>query len=111
MIRFESNKKGTWFYLDEDNHDAGRICLRELTLDEIEEIDKKTVRREMKVIHGIAYNDEKTDEKNDNLSVTQPQTIDLTQDVTIKQNVQAPCDQGSKCCRVTQGECSPSSST
>lgn len=63
MARFEDNTKGTWFYLDEDNHEAGRICLRELTIDEIEEIERKTVKHEMKVVRGIAYDDSKINEK------------------------------------------------
>jgi len=63
MPKFSSEDKGTWFWFDEDNQDAGGICLRELTTDEHQRIERMTVKHRKKFSHGTAYDDAEIDEK------------------------------------------------
>ena len=63
MPQFSSTQKGTWFYFDPENESSGGVCLRELTTDESQRIDKLTVKKKKKFRRGIAYDDIETDEK------------------------------------------------
>lgn len=63
MINFNSKNEGTWFYFDEANHSLGSICLRVLSGDEYEKIQKITVKRHKKFKRGIAYDEEIVNEK------------------------------------------------
>ena len=63
MINFSSKNDGTWCYYNEDDHDQGGVCLRELSTDRYEQIERITVKTKKAFKRGIAYNDVKTDEK------------------------------------------------
>ena len=63
MPKFSSEDEGTWFWFDEDNHDAGGICLRELSTNEHQKIERTTVKHRKKFSHGMAYDDMEVDEK------------------------------------------------
>ncbi len=63
MINFKTENKGTWFYFNENNHDAGGVCLRELSSDEVDGIERITVRTKKKFKRGVAYDDVSTDKK------------------------------------------------
>lgn len=62
MPNFELENPGTWFYFNDDESQGG-ICLRELSIDENDNIEKLTVKKKKKFKRGIAYDDIKTDEK------------------------------------------------
>ncbi len=57
MINFNSKNEGQWFYFDESDHNQGGICLRELSTDQLDGIEKLTVTRTKKFKHGVAYDD------------------------------------------------------
>lgn len=57
MLELNSNNKGTWFYFDPDNHDAGGVCLRELTSEELLRIEKLTVAKKRKFKRGAWIED------------------------------------------------------
>jgi len=63
MINFETEIKGTWFYFDDDDQDAGGISFRELSVDENERIEKITTSSKPKFSHGQRFLDKKTDDK------------------------------------------------
>ena len=63
MPEFSSKNEGTWFYFDPDHEELGGVCLRELTTDEYERIEKLTVKHRKKFKRGIAFDDIETDEK------------------------------------------------
>jgi len=63
MINFDTKNEGTWFYFDEDNHDAGGICLRELSSEEYQKIEKLTVKTKQKFSHGNSYSAITTNEE------------------------------------------------
>ena len=52
MANFSSKTEGTWFYFDDMNHSLGGICLRELSPDESERIDKITTKKKKKPVRG-----------------------------------------------------------
>lgn len=54
MARFKENE-GTWMDLVEGKPEMGSICLKELTLKEIEEIDKICIQTKKKAVRGILY--------------------------------------------------------
>ena len=58
MARFREDT-GTWIDLVEGQPEKGSICLKELTIEEIEEIDKITIRTKKKAVRGIPYDQEK----------------------------------------------------
>ena len=62
MVNFSSKNEGTWFYFNEENPDAGGICLRALSSDEYDRIEKITVKKQRKFKRGVAYDDIKTNE-------------------------------------------------
>jgi len=43
-INFSSKNEGKWFHFDEDDHDKGGVCLRELGIEEAKRIEKITVK-------------------------------------------------------------------
>ena len=61
-MRFKK-EKGLWFELDESNPGLARICMRELTLDEVEDIDSRTSSDKDKIIGGVAFTKTKVDQK------------------------------------------------
>lgn len=63
MPDFSSKNEGTWFYFDPDREELGGVCLRELSTDEHERIEKLTVKHRKKFKRGIAYDDIETDDK------------------------------------------------
>lgn len=63
MINFDSKNDGTWFYFDKGNPDAGSICLRELSSEELSSIEKITTKSEKKVKRGVVFDDVKTDKQ------------------------------------------------
>ncbi len=63
MINFDSKNDGTWFYFDETNPDGGGVSLRELTSEQIDEIDRLTKKIKKKVQRGVVYDDIKVDER------------------------------------------------
>ena len=62
MVNFETKNEGQWFVFNEDNPDQGGICLRILSSDEYEKIEKLTTSKKRKFSHGVAYDDVKVDE-------------------------------------------------
>ncbi len=62
MLNFENKNEGTWFYVDDKNHDLGGVCLRVLSADELLSIEKITTKTKKKIKRGVAYDDIKTDE-------------------------------------------------
>ena len=62
MADFKSNNPGTWFYFDKGEPKSGGICLRELSIEEHDRIEKLTVKTQKKVRRGVAFDDTKTDE-------------------------------------------------
>ncbi len=63
MVDFSSKNEGMWFFFDKDDQDKGGVCLRELTPDQIEQIERITVKTKKKFKRGVAYDDITTDEK------------------------------------------------
>lgn len=62
-LNLSSTDTGTWFYFDPDNPDAGGVCLRELTSEELRRIDKLTVTVKKKFKRGAWLEDKTTDEQ------------------------------------------------
>lgn len=63
MPKFKTENPGTWFYFNPDDESAGGVCLRELSTDEHDQIERLTVRKKRKFKHGVSYDDEQVDEK------------------------------------------------
>lgn len=63
MLELNSDNKGTWFYFDPDNKDAGGVCLQELTSEEFQRIERLTVKTTRKFKRGAWITDDITDEK------------------------------------------------
>ncbi len=63
MINFKSENEGQWFYFDENNRDAGSICLRELSTSEQRKIEMLTETSTKKVMRGHVYDDVKVDKQ------------------------------------------------
>lgn len=63
MINFSTENEGTWFYFDENNHEAGGVCFRELSTEKYNEIQRLTVKKTKKFKHGVAYDDEQVNER------------------------------------------------
>jgi len=63
MPNFDSTNQGTWFYFDPTNEKLGGTCLRELTPDEFNRIERLTVKKRKKIKRGVAYDDIETDER------------------------------------------------
>ncbi len=57
MPNFKSENPGTWFYYNPDDESQGGVCLRELSTDEHEKIERLTVKSKKKFKHGVAYDD------------------------------------------------------
>lgn len=53
MPNFSSKNSGQWYYFDDSNPDVGGICLRELSADEANRIEKLTVKHKRKPIRGV----------------------------------------------------------
>jgi len=62
-MNISTENKGQWFYFDESNPDEGGVCIRELSVDELERIESITVKTHKKVKHGVAYDETRTDDK------------------------------------------------
>ncbi len=62
MIDFNSKNKGMWFFYNPDKEEDGGVCLRELSTEEHQRIEKITVKTKRKFKHGIAYDDRQVDE-------------------------------------------------
>jgi len=63
MPNFKSENPGTWFYFNPDNESAGGVCLRELSVDEVDRIERLTVKTKKKVSRGVVVEDKKEDTK------------------------------------------------
>lgn len=57
MPDFSSHNAGTWFYFDSTNEKLGGVCLRELTTDEFDKIERMTTTKRKKFKRGVAYDD------------------------------------------------------
>ena len=53
MIDFSSSNEGTWFLFNEENKEAGGICLRELGTEEAARIEKLTIKHKRKPVRGV----------------------------------------------------------
>lgn len=53
MPNFKSSNEGTWFYFDETNLKTGGVCLRELTGEELDRIERITVKHKRKPVRGV----------------------------------------------------------
>jgi len=51
MANFGSKNDGKWFYFDEENEDAGGVCLRILSTDAYADIEKLTVKQGKPIFH------------------------------------------------------------
>ena len=63
MPNFNSENLGTWFYYNPDDESQGGVCLRELSPDEYDRIEKMTVKKRRKFKRGIPYEDIQEDKK------------------------------------------------
>ena len=63
MPNFKSENPGTWFYYNPDDESQGGVCLRELSTDEYERIERLTIKKKRKFRHGAAYDDITEDKK------------------------------------------------
>lgn len=63
MPNFKSENPGTWFYYNPEKEDQGGTCLRELSIDESERIDRLTIKTKKKVIRGVPVDIKTVDEK------------------------------------------------
>lgn len=63
MPNFSSGNPGTWFYYNPDDESQGGVCLRELSTDEYEKIERLTVKIKKKVKRGIVIEDKIEDTK------------------------------------------------
>ena len=63
MPNFKSENPGTWFPYNPDDESQGGVCLRELSTDEYDRIERLTVKRTRKFKHGASYDDIKEDKK------------------------------------------------
>lgn len=63
MPEFSSKNDGQWFYYDSDNESLGGVCLRELSPDEFNRIERLTVKHKKKIMRGVLVDDAVTDEK------------------------------------------------
>ena len=63
MPSFSSQNPGTWFHYNPDDESQGGVCLRELSTDEFDRIERMTTKKRKKFKRGIAYDDIETDEK------------------------------------------------
>ncbi len=64
MIDFKTENEGTWFYFDDNDHDAGGVCLRLPTPAEYESIQSITVKPGKPDYHrGVRYETEETNTK------------------------------------------------
>lgn len=63
MPNFKSENPGTWFYYNSEDESQGGVCLRELSTDEHQRIEKLTVKTKKKFKHGAAYDVKEVDEK------------------------------------------------
>lgn len=61
MPNFKSENPGTWFYFDPDDESQGGVCLRELSTDEYEKIEKLTIKTSRKFKRGQWVEDKKED--------------------------------------------------
>ena len=57
MPNFSSQNPGTWFYYNPDDESQGGVCLRELSTDEYEKIERLTVKKKKKFKHGVTFDD------------------------------------------------------
>ena len=58
MARFEIDK-GTWIDIVDGKPAMGSLCLREVTIEEEEAIEKITVKTKKKALRGVPYDDSK----------------------------------------------------
>lgn len=63
MPNFSSKNPGTWFYYNPDDESQGGVCLRELSTDEYERIERLTIKKKRKFKHGAPYEDIEEDKK------------------------------------------------
>ena len=53
MPNFSSKNEGTWFFFDDSNEKLGGICIKLLSPNEEEELNRLTIKKKMKPIRGI----------------------------------------------------------
>ena len=63
MPQFSSANEGTWFNYVPEDESLGGVCLRELTTEEQDRIERMTTKKRKKFRRGIAYDDIEVDEK------------------------------------------------
>lgn len=63
MPNFKSENPGTWFYYNPDDESQGGVCLRELSTDEFERIERVTTKHKKKVMRGVLVDDAEVDER------------------------------------------------
>jgi len=62
MANFSIKNEGTFFYFDPSNEELGGVCLRELSVDESNNITKKTTTKTRKPIRGQLVDVKEVDE-------------------------------------------------
>ncbi len=63
MLDFSSKNEGKWFYFNDDDHEQGGVCLRELGIEEAKRIEKITVKHKRKPRAGRMQETTDVDEK------------------------------------------------
>lgn len=63
MPDFSSKNEGVWFYFDPEDESLGGVCLRELSTEEYDKIERMTVKVRRKVKRGAVIKEEDVDKK------------------------------------------------
>jgi len=61
MANFSSKNEGTWFWFNKAKQDQGGICLRELSIDQANSIERDTTTSKNKAIRGRMVEQKKQD--------------------------------------------------
>ncbi len=62
-MNFTTENKGTWFFFDESNEDAGGVCIRLCTPNKYEQIEKLTTKKKDIYKQGNRFEKVEKDEK------------------------------------------------
>lgn len=63
MANFSSENKGTWFFFDELDESLGGVCLRLMSPDEEDRIERLTVKKKQKPSRGVMMEVKTVDSK------------------------------------------------
>jgi len=63
MLNFDNKNEGKWFYAVDGDEKSGGVCLRVLSPEKYQEIQKLTTKTKKKVKRGVAYDEVTTNER------------------------------------------------